>query len=192
MGSLRSLGVLALTLAAPAAPALAQSAPAPAAPAGAEAEPARPHKSVYGTLESVDASHRGVIMKTNAGDRMAWRFDAAVIAELARFKAGDPMIVIYRQISSNEKRVTAIAFPGTATSALYVNMTGSRVRLRSAPAVGGVCGQADAGPVDDSVIPAGGMGEAPGACWCCAGADQSCTPGNKTGQGKALLVSCFE
>jgi hypothetical protein len=164
----------------------------PRAGAQSAAGPPRPQKSVYGTLESVDVSRNGVFMKSDSGGRLAWRFNAAVVAEVARFKPGDPMIVIYRQVKPTEKRVTAIAFPGTATTALYVNMTGSRVLLRSAPDVGGVCGQPDAGPATDSIIPDGGVGEAAGACWCCARPDESCTPGNKTGQGKALLVGCFE
>jgi len=30
------------------------------------------------------------------------------------------------------------------------------------------------------------------ACWCCAPAGESCNPGNKSGNGRALLVSCFQ
>ena len=29
-------------------------------------------------------------------------------------------------------------------------------------------------------------------CWCCAPSGQTCTPGNKTGLGRALLVQCFK
>ncbi len=162
------------------------------APARAQSEASEPRKSVYGTLESVDTHAKGVIMKSDAGERLAWRFKPPVIEELARFKPGDKMIVIYRQISPSDKRVTAVAFPGTAQTALYMNVTGERVLLRSAPDVGGVCGHADAAAVTDSMLPAGSMGEAPGACWCCASPGQSCNPSSKTGQGKALLVSCFE
>ena len=187
MGSLRSAGGLGLAILL-----LSLGALTPRAGAQASAAPPRPQKSVYGTLESVDKSLKGVFMKSTSGERLAWRFDAAVVTELARFKPGDPMIVIYRQVTPNEKRVTAVAFPGSAPTALYVNMTGSRVVLRSTPDVAGVCGQPDAGPVTDSMIPIGGMGEATGACWCCAPSGESCTPGNKTGQGKALLVSCFK
>jgi len=184
MRSLRSLGSAVLVAT------LFGLAPA-ALPAAAQSEADRPRKSVYGTLESVDAKLNGVIMKSDAGERLAWRFPAAVVAEVARFKAGDPLIVIYRQTSASEKRVTAVAFPGSAVTPVYVNLTGSRILLRSAPAVGGVCGQPDAGPVVDAVIPAGGTGEAPGACWCCADAERSCTPSSKTGLGKAFLVTCF-
>ena len=187
MRSLRSAGrwVVAIGL-------LGLAAPRPRAEAQALAGPPAPQKSVYGTLESVNTSLNGAFMKAKTGERLAWRFEAAVVAELARFKPGDPMIVIYRQITPTEKRVTAVAFPGTATTPLYVNMTGSRVMLRSAPNTGGVCGQPDAGPVTDATIPNGGTGEATDACWCCAPAGESCIPGNKTGQGKAILVSCFE
>lgn len=187
MHALRSAGTLGAAV-------LLASLGAPPPPAGAQAgaEPARPHKSVYGTLEKADATLGGVFMKSDKGERLAWRFPAAVVTEVAKIEAGHPMIVIYRQISPSEKRVTAVAFPGAASSALYVNMTGARVMLRSAPATGGECGQADAGSVTEQMIPVGGMGEAGGACWCCAAAGGSCIPGNKTGIGKAFLVSCFE
>jgi hypothetical protein len=149
-------------------------------------------KSVYGKLESVDTRLNGVFMRSDQGKRLAWRFDKKVIEEMARFHAGDPMIVIYRQISSNEKRVTAVAFPGSADGAVYVNLTGSRILLRSAPMKDGACGAQDAGPVVDSVIPAGGRGEAEDACWCCSTTDATCNPANKTGKGIALLSQCFE
>lgn len=150
------------------------------------------HKSVYGKLQGVDTAQNSVVMKSDAGERLAWRFEPAVIAEAARFKSGDPIIVIYRQISPSEKRVTAVAFPGAATTPVYVNMTGLRVVLRSAPAVGGVCGRPDAGPISESTIPAGGRAESMEPCWCCAPSGVACTPGNKTGLGKALLVRCFQ
>lgn len=126
----------------------------PRAVAQASADPPRTYKSVYGKLESVDPSLKGVVMRSDAGERLAWRFDTAVIAEAARFKPGANMIVIYRQLSSNEKRVTALAFPGTATS--------------------------------------GGLAEVTEPCWCCAPAGETCTPGNESGQGRALLVGCFK
>ena len=80
-------------------------------------------------------------MTEDGGAQLAWHFNAPVIAEAARFKPGDPLIVIYRQTSPKEKRVTAIAFPGTAKSPIYVNMTGDRVVLRSAAGVGDRCEQ---------------------------------------------------
>lgn len=156
------------------------------------AGPARPQKSVHGTLESVDTKLNRVVMKTDSGEKVSWRLEAAVVAEVARFKPGDSMVVIYRPITPSEKRVTAVAFPGSATTALYVNMTDSRVVLRSAPDLGGVCGKPESGPVTDSLIPSGGMGEGTEACWCCALSGKSCRPDNKTGNGKAFLVGCFE
>jgi hypothetical protein len=149
-------------------------------------------KSVYGKLETVDTRLNGVIMRSDQGKRLAWKFDKRVIAEMTRFHPGDPMIVIYRQISSNEKRVTAVAFPGSAETPVYVNLTGSRVLLRNAPMVGGVCGAQDAGPVVESVMPDGGRAEAEDACWCCSTTDATCNPANKTGKGIALLSQCFE
>jgi hypothetical protein len=157
-----------------------------------EAGPPAPHKSVYGKLQSVDKSQNNVVMESETGERLAWRLEPSVIAEATRFKVGSPMIVIYRQLAANQKRVTAVAFPGTAKTPLYVNMTGSRVVVRGAPAVDGQCGLAEAGPVSESTIPDGGLAEVADACWCCAPAGESCTPGNLTGEGRALLVQCFK
>ena len=87
MGSLRSavgVAILLLPLAAPTLEAGEQ----------AKAGPPRPQKSVYGTLESVDRSLNSVFMKSNSGERVAWRFGDAVVEEVARFKPGDAMIVI--------------------------------------------------------------------------------------------------
>ena len=175
--------------------AAAQAEPAPASPAPASpaaADTGRPQKSVYGTLLSVDKPLNGVIMKTKEGKRMAWRFERAVVEELAKFRIGDPMIVIYRQIASNEKRVTAVAFPGTAATPIYVNMTGSRILVRSSAFVDGRCGTPEPGPISESTIPIGGMAEVNEGCWCCAVLGESCTPGNKSGNGRALLVQCFK
>jgi hypothetical protein len=147
---------------------------------------------VYGKLESVDTSLAGVVMRSDEGERLAWRFSKAVVEEVARFKPGDPMIVIYRLITAKDKRVTAIAFPGTASVPTYVNMTGSRVVLRSSPGVGGACGPADAGPFTESTLPESGVAEVMEACWCCAPVGETCSPGNKSGLGRALLVGCFK
>jgi len=171
---------------------LGPSTPRAAAQASADLPRPRPQKSVYGKLQSVDKSQNTVIMKSNTGERLAWRLDAAVIAEAARFKPGDPMIVIYRQLAPNEKRVTAVAFPGTASTPIYLNMTGSRVVLRSGPAVSGACDQGSAGPVSESAIPSGGLAEVLEACWCCAPSGETCTPTTKSGLGRALLVQCFQ
>ena len=151
----------------------------------------QPHKSVRGTLQSVDERLRGAVMTTEDGQRLAWRLSAAVIAAVAKVAPGSPMIVIYRQIASNEKRVTAVAFPGTASTAVYVNLTGARVSLRSGAAVDGVC-TGSGGPVKESVILPEGRAELQDACWCCAPAGHACAPTTKSGQGQAFLERCFD
>jgi hypothetical protein len=156
-------------------------------------EPARAPKSVRGTLQSVDQRRGDVVMKTDDGKRVAWRFSPAVVAEVAKVAVGAPTIVIYRQTAPNEKRVTAIAFPGTAAKPTYVNLTGDSVVLRStASAADGTCGAASAGPVSDSPIPAGGRAELLEGCWCCAPSGGTCAPGNRSGLGNAYLEACFE
>jgi hypothetical protein len=177
-------------------PLAAQSAPAaPAAAPAAAAAPdsGRPQKSAYGTMSAIDKSLSAVAMKTREGKKLAWRFPPRVIDEiLTNFKIGDPMIVIYRQISPSEKRVTAVAFPGSAATPIYVNTTGSRVIVRTSPMVGGACGTPDPGPISESMLPADGLAEVQEACWCCAVDGESCVPGNKSGNGRAFLVTCFK
>ncbi len=166
-----------------------------AASPGAAAQPvptgAMPFKSIHGTLDAVDGQLGGVIMRTDEGKRVAWKFDKAVIALLAPFKPGDPMVVIYRQRGS-DKAVTALAFPGAWATPLYVNTTGQRVELVSGPMVNGACGApGDAAP-HSTTIPLGGRAETTDACWCCAPAGESCVPANKTGAGQAFLTQCYK
>jgi hypothetical protein len=188
-----SLGGLAPRAAAQAPPAPDAAAPHPeGSPDPTIPDPTRPHKSVYGKLSVVDKTLNGVAMTTDAGEKLAWRFNPAVVKEAAQFKPGDRMIVIYRQIASNEKRVTALAFPGSARTPIYVNTTGQRVLVRSTAPVDGVCGGPGEGKVTEAVIPAGGIAEVLEGCWCCAADGESCTPGNKSGNGRALLVHCFQ
>jgi hypothetical protein len=176
-----ALAVLALALAT--SPGAAQS-PAPSA---------IPSKSVRGTLDKVEVGLRAVAMRTDDGKRLAWKFNAEVIAELARFEKGAPMIVIYRQTSASEKRVTAVAFPGTAEKPTYVNLTGERVSIRSAAAADGVCTQYATSDfaADETAIPPGGRAEIPEGCWCCALAGERCTPTTRSGKGVAFLERCF-
>jgi len=132
-------------------------------------------------------------MKSDDGKRLVWRFDAPVIEEASRFKPGDPLVVIYRQLAHNEKRVTAVAFPGSASSPIYVNLTGARILVRSAPMANGAClPQAQDVAATDASVPSGGLAEVLDACWCCAPDGQSCSPTTKSGHGRAILVSCFE
>jgi hypothetical protein len=163
----------------------------PASPAAAQGTGALAFKSVHGKLEKVDTSLHGVAVVSDEGQRMAWQFDKAVITQLARFKPGDPVVVIYRERGA-DKAVTAIAFPGAAATPVYVNTSGQRVELVSGPMAGGACGQAADGPVNRTTIPTGGRAETADACWCCAPAGQACTPGNKTGPGQAFLIHCYE
>ena len=175
--------LLALLLAAAPRPAAAQASP----------EAATVHKSVRGTLTRVDVRLGGIVMKADTGESLSWKFNPAVITEAAKFKPGSPVVVIYRQISANEKRVTALAFPGAADKPVYVNLTGARVSLHSAPMKAGVCGQPDAGKVSEAIIVPGSRAEIPDACWCCAlPSGGACTTGNKTGNGLAFLERCFE
>jgi hypothetical protein len=83
--------------------ALFLGAPPPPAAAQASPEPARVHKSVRGTLQSVDRRLSSVIMKSDAGETLTWRLGPAVIAEEAKFKAGAPVIVIYRQTAPTRR-----------------------------------------------------------------------------------------
>jgi hypothetical protein len=155
-------------------------------------EAARPHKSVYGKLLGVDRSQNIVLMTSDAGDNLSWRFEPEVVAEAARFEPGAAMIVIYRQLPGNVKRVTALAFPGAEKAPTYVNLTGERVVLRSAAMVDGACERAGEGPVTESVIPRGGRAEALHGCWCCAVSGETCSPTTKSGVGRAYLAQCFK
>jgi hypothetical protein len=56
----------------------------------------------------------------------------------------------------------------------------------------GACGRPEAAPISESILPADGLSEVQDACWCCAADGESCTPGNKSGQGRAFLVNCFK
>ena len=151
----------------------------------------RASKSVYGTIDTVDQSASGVIMKTDDGRRVAWKFDKALVARLAKFKPGDKVIVIYRERGA-DKAVTAIAFPGAAATPVYHNTSGQRVELVGGPLVNGACGEASKEPVSITSIASGSQGEVPQACWCCAPAGGMCIPANRTGNGEAFLVNCYE
>jgi len=191
MGSSRAtLSRAALLLAGCLVAPLSRAANPPGSPTVADAAPA--YKSVYGTFESVSKTRNSIAMKSDEGKRVEWRMDPRVLAETGDVKPGDRMIVIYRQISTNEKRVTAVAFPGSAKNPTYVNTTGERVSVRSSPAVNGGCDTPSPDRVDESVIPVGGRAEIAEGCWCCSTVGESCTPGNQTGAGRALLVSCFK
>ena len=156
---------------------------APASRAAAQGTGALASRTVHGKLEMVNESVNGVAVVSDDGQRMAWQFDKAVIAQLKDFKPGDPVVVIYR-LRGTDKAVTAIGFPGAAATPVYVNTSGQRVELVSGPMVGGACGQAADAPVNRTTIPTGGQAETADACWCCAPAGKACMPANKTGLGR--------
>jgi hypothetical protein len=166
---------------------------APVAPAAAQGAIAVPLvlKSVHGKLETVDKSLNGIVMRSDEGRRMAWRFEKVVIDQLSAFKPGDSIVVIYRQRGS-DKAVTAVAFPGAAHSPVYINTTGRRVEFVSGPKVNGACGAMGDAPLNHSTIPVDGMAEVSDECWCCAPAGEACAPANKTGLGKAFLTQCYK
>ncbi len=148
-------------------------------------------RTVHGKLEMVNESVNAVAVISDDGQRMAWQFDKAVIAQLKAFKPGDPVVVIYR-LRGTDKAVTALGFPGAAKSPIYVNTSGQRVELVSGPMVDGVCGQSADSPVNRTTIPTDGLAETQDACWCCAPAGKACMPANKTGLGRAFLIHCYE
>jgi hypothetical protein len=166
----------------------AQASPAPSPPA------AKPRQSVHGKLQSVEKRLSALVMTADDGQRMVWKFPAPLVADAGeRFKPGDSMIVIYRQLGPSTKRVTAVAFPGAASTPTYVNYSGDRVTLRSAPlGADGECSPMPADPQQEVTIPREGTAELPDGCWCCTTAGDACVPANKTGIGRALLVNCFE
>ena len=148
-------------------------------------------QSVHGKLEMVNESVNGVAVVSDDGKRMAWQLDKRVIAQVKRFKPGDPVVVIYR-VRGGGKAVTAIAFPGAAETPVYVNTSGERVELVSGPMVEGACGKPPESTIHTTTIPTGGRAETQDACWCCAPAGGVCVPANKTGLGQAFLVHCYE
>jgi hypothetical protein len=54
-----------------------------------------------------------------------------------------------------------------------------------------VRGTLQRGAVTESFISPGERAEVKDACWCCAPTGNTCTPGNKSGIGQALLERCF-
>ncbi len=188
MGSTRwgaCLGA-ALLLALGAGEATPQAAPSPAAGAGRIAT-----DTVHGKLDMVNERLNGVSVISDDGKRMAWQLDKRVIAQVKRFKPGDPVVVIYRERGGGTA-VTAIAFPGAAGTPIYVNTSAERVELVSGPMVDGACGKPPEASIHTTTIPIGGRAETADACWCCAPAGKACVPANKTGLGQAFLVHCYE
>ena len=101
-------------------------------------------------------------------------------------------MVVTRDVAIPLREVVVRASRSSGPGGQHANVTDSRVVLRSAPMVEGVCGNPQAAPVSESIIPVGGKAEALDACWCCATAGDSCTPANKSGNGQAVLVRCYK
>lgn len=149
------------------------------------------YTSVNGKIEAIDTQLNGIVLRTDSGERLAWKFSPRVIRAVGGHKPGDPMWVIYRQLSPSERAVTALGFPGADPRTIYVNATGHRVVLRTGPAVEGRCDGDDPAKVTDVAMPSGRSTENPGACWCCAGSGRTCPPANHSGAGRIVLTQCF-
>jgi hypothetical protein len=150
--------------------------------------------SVNGKLERVDDSLNGIIIKTDAGERLAWQLPAPVIAEASKYKPGDSVWVIYRQLAASERAVTALGFPAAKDSMpKYVNATGAPVLLRTSAAVDGKCDApgAEQRQANEYPLLLQGVAEDPAACWCCATRGQTCPPVNRSGPGRIVLAACF-
>jgi hypothetical protein len=152
-------------------------------------------RSIDGTLERVDTGLNGVILQGSDGKRYAWQLRAPVIKEAARFKPGDRMWVIYRQIGPSERAVTALGFPGSEEKPVYINATGERIVLRTGPLANGTCGPAAPDQVKTQEVPTGSTFVEEGDCWCCATKGKSCEPANRShdpnGTGRIILARCF-
>ena len=84
---------------------------APSPRAAAQDTGALASRTVHGKLEMVNESVRGVAVVSDAGQRMAWQFDEAVIEKLKGFKPGDPVVVIYRAAGRATRRSRRSASP---------------------------------------------------------------------------------
>ena len=173
----------------------------PPAPLAAQASLTGPGVtgSVSGTLVTVDKPLSGLILRTDEGRQMAWRLDRSVLEQLSRFKKGDRMWVIYRELGGGDRAVTAIGFPGTETVPVYVNATGAGVRLHTAGYLeGGTCrGYREDGQVSHQLVLRGGRAGNEARCWCCSSMQETCDPANRAYEpgdrvtGRIILSRCF-
>ena len=163
---------------------LAVGGEAPRAAAQARRRP-RPPGPRRASTASSRASRSGTTRRDGLGRQQAAGLEVRkdLITEIEKFKPGDPMIVIYRQVGPNDKRVTAVAFPGTAQKPTYKNLTGERVTLRSAPLVNGACGPADRARSRRSRSPGTGSPRSTDGCWCCASAGTRACRATRRGSG---------
>ena len=184
------LALLCLAVAAPFTARLAAQAPQPGALAAG---------SMNGTLVTVDKPLNGLIIRTDEGRQMAWRMDRSVIEQVAKFKKGDRLWIIYRELGGGDRAVTAVGFPGSEKVPVYVNATGTAVRLHKSRYLdGGACrGYREDTQVGHSRIPRGASIENEDACWCCSSMEQMCEPANRAYEpgdkvtGRIILSRCF-
>jgi hypothetical protein len=152
-------------------------------------------QSIEGTLESIDEQLGGIILKGSDGKRHAWRLQAPVLREAARYKPGDWMWMIYRQLGPSERTVTALGFPGTQEKPVYVNATSDTIVLRTGPYTDGACRAVPLEQMTDHDVRPGAelVDEAP--CWCCATRGKQCDLANRShderGTGRIVLARCF-
>jgi hypothetical protein len=156
--------------------------------------------SVSGTLLTVDKPLSGLIIRTDEGRQMAWRLDRSVLERVARFKKGDRLWIIYRELGGGDRAVTAIGFPGSEKVPVYVNATGVGVRLHTAAYLeGGACrGYREEGVVvSSSLVRRGASAGNEAPCWCCSSMQQTCEPANRAYEpgdlvtGQIILSRCF-
>jgi hypothetical protein len=154
--------------------------------------------SVSGTLATVDKPLNGLVIRNEAGEHVAWRLDRSVIEQVSKFKKGDRLWIIYRELGGGDRAVTAVGFPGSEAKPVYVNATGSTVRLRTAPYVNGACrGYREDGQVGQFRLFRGSSTEDEAPCWCCSSIEQTCEPANRSYEpgdkvtGRIILSRCF-
>jgi hypothetical protein len=152
-------------------------------------------QSIEGTIESIDEQLGGIILKGSDGKRHAWRLQAPVLKEAARYKPGDWVWMIYRQLGHSERAVTALGFPGTQEKPVYVNATGDTVVLRTGPYTEGACRALPLEQVTDYDVRPGSEVTDTAPCWCCATRGKQCDLANRSfdehGTGRIVLARCF-
>jgi hypothetical protein len=153
------------------------------------------YQSIEGSIETIDQRLNGIILRGSDGKRHAWKLQAPVIQEAARYKPGDSMWVIYRQIGASERAVTALGFPGTHEKPLYVNATGESVLLTTGPYTDNVCRPVAPERMTDQQLRAGSEFADEAPCWCCATRGKQCELANRShderGTGRIVLARCF-
>jgi hypothetical protein len=155
------------------------------------------YQSVEGTIETIDVKLNGIILKGADGKRHAWQLRPSVIQEAARYKPGDWMWVIYRQIGPSETGVTALGFPGLQEKPHYVNATGGRILLRTGPYTEGACRPVAPEQMKGAELRSGTdlVDDEAAPCWCCATSGTQCDLATRShdtrGTGRIVLARCY-